>query len=78
MISSQSLTPKVLAAATLLLLADAAPELRVLRVVPSEDAAPTVPVIITVDRPVATEPWTLGRSSASRPPWRATWTGAIR
>ena len=53
MISSQSLTPKVLAAATLLLLADAAPELRVLRAVPSEDAAPTATVIITFDRPVA-------------------------
>ena len=53
MIPSQTVSLKLLAAAGLLLVTDSAGELRVLRVVPSEDAAPTAAVTITFDRPVA-------------------------
>ncbi len=50
---SQLTSLRLLAAAGLLLVADPVPELRVLRVVPSEDAAPTAAVTVTFDRPVA-------------------------
>ncbi|MBA3317904.1 MAG: hypothetical protein H0T50_07400, partial [Gemmatimonadales bacterium] len=53
MIPSQTLSLNLLAAAGLLLVADAPPELRVLRVIPTEAAAPTATVTITFDRPVA-------------------------
>jgi hypothetical protein len=53
MIPSQTASLKLLAAVGLLLVADPARELRVLRVVPSEDAAPTAAVTITFDRPIA-------------------------
>ena len=53
MIPSQAVPLKLLAAAALLLVADPARELRVLRFVPSEDASPTAAVTITFDRPVA-------------------------
>ena len=81
MLPSQSMSLKLLAAATLVLAADSAPELRVLRVVPSEDAAPTAVVTVTFDRPVAgsldrtVDP---GRCSASSPPSPVKWTGATR
>ena len=44
---------RLAAVAGLALLSDPAPELRVLRVVPSEEAAPTTAVTVTFDRPVA-------------------------
>src|SRR5688500_4268421 len=53
MIPSQTASLKLLAAAGLLLVADPTRELRVLRVVPSEDASPTAAVTITFDRPIA-------------------------
>ena len=53
MTPAQTASLKLLAAAGLLLVADPARELRVLRVVPLEDAAPTAAVTITFDRPVA-------------------------
>ena len=81
MFPSQSASLKLLAAAGLLLAADPARELRVLRVVPAEEAAPTAVVTITFDRPVA---GSLDRTvdpagfSASSPQSRVRWTGAIR
>ena len=53
MIPSPTASLKLLAAAGLLLVAAPAPELRVLRVFPAEDASPTAAVTITFDRPVA-------------------------
>ncbi|MGH7578573.1 MAG: hypothetical protein ACREM9_00250, partial [Gemmatimonadales bacterium] len=53
MIPSQTMSLKLLAAAGLLLVADPGRELRVLRVAPAEEAAPTSAVTVTFDRPVA-------------------------
>jgi uncharacterized protein YfaS (alpha-2-macroglobulin family) len=53
MIPSQPVSLKLLAAAGLLLVADPGRELRVLRVTPAEEAAPTSSIAITFDRPVA-------------------------
>ena len=51
--SAPPLSLKLVAAAALALAADSAPELTVLRVVPSEVASPGTVVTVTFDRPVA-------------------------
>ncbi|MBA3319353.1 MAG: hypothetical protein H0T50_14840 [Gemmatimonadales bacterium] len=53
MIPSRTQSLHRLAAVGLLLVADSAPELRVLRVIPTEAVAPPPAVTITFDRPVA-------------------------
>ena len=66
MIPSQTMPLKLLAAAGLLVVADPATELHVLRVAPSEDAAPTAAVTITLF-PTDTCAWHDGEGGVALP-----------